>query len=105
MWSKLIGTLSFAVLTNAHVGAWHKAMYCINVGVCCNLLLHSILSIKFLSQGPQKENNDDANNMANPLHNLTKADWWCAFSISLSVAVDAYPKPTVHHEDKVCNFC
>ncbi|KAF8157899.1 hypothetical protein B0H34DRAFT_782604 [Crassisporium funariophilum] len=48
---------SFFVEVDAHVGAWHKGMYCMKGNV---------------------EGNDDQNTSAvlQPLYNLSKADWW-----------------------------
>ncbi|KDQ07356.1 hypothetical protein BOTBODRAFT_180784 [Botryobasidium botryosum FD-172 SS1] len=51
-----VGVLSLVGLAQAHVFAFHKAMYCKN--------------------GPSGTNDQNTNNMVNPLYKKTKADWW-----------------------------
>ncbi|KAJ6517256.1 hypothetical protein C8R47DRAFT_1000280 [Mycena vitilis] len=49
--------LSLSGLATAHFAAWHKGMYCLN------------------GTTPGYDNND-TNDIVNPLFNLTKDDWW-----------------------------
>lgn len=45
---KLPSLLSFAVLANAHMAAFHKAMYCFNVS-------HTPPSVKLVDSSPHRE--------------------------------------------------
>ncbi|KAJ7445091.1 hypothetical protein FB451DRAFT_1412910 [Mycena latifolia] len=49
--------LSLSRLTSAHFAAWHRGMYCLNGTIA-------------------GEDNQDTNDIVNPLFNMTKDDWW-----------------------------
>ncbi|KDQ08700.1 hypothetical protein BOTBODRAFT_165628 [Botryobasidium botryosum FD-172 SS1] len=56
MWSKAIGVFSLVGLAQAHVTAFHKAMYCL--------------------KGTSGQDDQNNNAPVNPLFNLPRNDWW-----------------------------
>lgn len=91
----MFSVLTFSLLlglANAHLAAWHRAMYCLDVSK--TKFLRDIIDRGWLLQGV--DGHIDLNTAApvTPLYQLSKNDWWCEFDevcqSTVSVLIDYF---------------